>query len=167
MLHKLSWSLIALGSQINRRRVFERFLSRGTASMAPACSDTPIHILGVGNLGKYVAYSLVKSSPKPVTLIFHRKSLEDEWRAEGEAVTCITDGIRDSRSGFGIETLPTESPAPEPIKHLIITTKAYMTVDALKPLKHRLNSNSSILFLQNGMGGSALNTFSCPSSASH
>ncbi|KAK4443629.1 putative 2-dehydropantoate 2-reductase [Podospora aff. communis PSN243] len=120
--------------------------------MAPAGSDTPIHILGIGNLGKYVAYSLAKSSPKSVTFIFHRKSLEDEWRAEGEAVTCITDGSSDSRSGFCVETLPAESPAPEPIRNLIVTTKAYMTVDALKPLRHRLNSSSSILFLQNGMG---------------
>ncbi|KAK0620598.1 2-dehydropantoate 2-reductase [Immersiella caudata] len=120
--------------------------------MTPRHSDAPIHILGVGNLGKYVAHALAKSSPKPVTLIFHRKSLEDEWRAEAEAITCITDGVSDSRSRFQIETLPAEPQDPEPIKHLIVTTKAYMTVGALGPLKRRLDSSSTVLFLQNGMG---------------
>ncbi|KJX99803.1 hypothetical protein TI39_contig351g00005 [Zymoseptoria brevis] len=38
------------------------------------------------------------------------------------------------------------------IHNLIVTTKTVTTVAALAPLKHRLNRNSTICFLQNGMG---------------
>ena len=38
------------------------------------------------------------------------------------------------------------------IHHLIVTVKAHHTVTALLPYKHRLNSQSTILFVQNGMG---------------
>ena len=38
------------------------------------------------------------------------------------------------------------------IHHLIVTVKAHHTVSALRPFAHRLSSQSTILFLQNGMG---------------
>ncbi|KAI7472932.1 hypothetical protein KC351_g11402 [Hortaea werneckii] len=40
----------------------------------------------------------------------------------------------------------------EPIHNLIVTTKAPLTVSALLPLRHRLGPQSTICFLQNGMG---------------
>ncbi|KAI7184699.1 hypothetical protein KC363_g7584 [Hortaea werneckii] len=40
----------------------------------------------------------------------------------------------------------------EPIHNLIVTTKAPLTVSALSPLRHRLGPQSTICFLQNGMG---------------
>ncbi|KAI7708411.1 hypothetical protein KC353_g11037, partial [Hortaea werneckii] len=40
----------------------------------------------------------------------------------------------------------------EPIYNLIVTTKAPLTVSALLPLRHRLGPQSTICFLQNGMG---------------
>ncbi|KAI7218046.1 hypothetical protein KC333_g3843 [Hortaea werneckii] len=40
----------------------------------------------------------------------------------------------------------------EPIHNLIVTTKAPLTVSALLPLRHRLGHQSTICFLQNGMG---------------
>ncbi|TKA23954.1 hypothetical protein B0A50_06460 [Salinomyces thailandicus] len=39
-----------------------------------------------------------------------------------------------------------------PISHLIISTKAGLTVPALQAVAHRLNAQSTICFLQNGMG---------------
>ena len=40
----------------------------------------------------------------------------------------------------------------EPIHNLIVTTKAPFTVPALSALRHRISSNTTICFLQNGMG---------------
>jgi 2-dehydropantoate 2-reductase len=145
MLRPLSRQFSA---SVSRRVAAEK----ATPFLGPPDADAPIHVLGVGNLGKYVAHSLAKSSPKPVTLIFHRKRSEREWLAQGCAITCIADGIADRRSGFEIESLPAMQNAPEPIKHLIVATKAHVTLEALRPLKEKLNADSVILFLQNGMG---------------
>ncbi|KXX82700.1 putative 2-dehydropantoate 2-reductase [Madurella mycetomatis] len=121
-----------------------------------------IYVLGVGNLGKYVAHSLMKEAPGPVTLLFHRSSLEDQWRSAANGIQCITNGVPDTRSGFRIEVLPSSAQSPlkcsnkqyalDPIKYLIVTTKTYMTTGALELVKDRLSSETSILFLQNGMG---------------
>ncbi|RMD41650.1 hypothetical protein DV735_g3484, partial [Chaetothyriales sp. CBS 134920] len=43
-------------------------------------------------------------------------------------------------------------PASEEIEHIIVSVKATQTVDALRSLKERLSSRSTILFLQNGYG---------------
>lgn len=40
----------------------------------------------------------------------------------------------------------------EPIHHLIITTKAAITINAITAVRHRLTRDSTICFLQNGMG---------------
>jgi len=42
--------------------------------------------------------------------------------------------------------------AEEPIKHLLICTKAPDTLDAIQAYQHRICSNAHILLLQNGMG---------------
>jgi 2-dehydropantoate 2-reductase len=121
-------------------------------------SDDTIYVLGVGNLGKYVAHSLMKQTSKPVTLLFHRPSLEVKWRAQGGCIQCITDGATDTTSRFGVEVLSPPSASSvtprlePPIKYLIVATKTYMTAGALELVKNRLSATSSVLFLQNGMG---------------
>jgi 2-dehydropantoate 2-reductase len=89
-----------------------------------------------------------------VTLVFHRKGLEGERRDAGKAIQCIIDGVVDRTSGFRVEFLSDMQDATEPIKYLIVATKANMTLEALRPLEAKLNSDSVILFLQNGMGKS-------------
>lgn len=120
-------------------------------------TDT-IHILGVGNLGKYVAHSLARDVACPVTLLFHREGLKEQWESEGSRITWITDGVADTTTDLGIEVLasdtPTKQPVPNPhmIKNLVVTTKAYNIVSALSRIHHRLDSSSTILLLHNGMG---------------
>ncbi|KAK4135802.1 2-dehydropantoate 2-reductase [Trichocladium antarcticum] len=111
----------------------------------------PIHVLGLGNLGKYIAHSLIRQGSKPVTLLFHRPSLAPQWQSAGCEIRCVTDGVVDKRSGFRVEVANGQGPHA-PIKYLIVATKAYMTTSALQLVKHRLDANSSILFLQNGLG---------------
>ncbi|KAK4097005.1 2-dehydropantoate 2-reductase [Parathielavia hyrcaniae] len=138
-------------------------------------ADHPIHILGLGNLGKYVAYALGRSHAPglpPTNLIFHRLGLLDDWKAADRSIRYSTEFEKSGRTecppsaGFGEELLQRakkENPqalehhldvqaSKEHIKYLIVATKAYATRAALTPIKHRLSKDSHILFLQNGMG---------------
>ncbi|KAL2266856.1 hypothetical protein VTJ83DRAFT_4133 [Remersonia thermophila] len=133
--------------------------------------DRRIHILGVGNIGKYIAYALAGLSQTRTTpsvrLLFHRKSLVTEWEKAGCAIeytpldqdccTSVKPGQTSYAHDVQIELLydreSQEAEAAEgPIRNLIVTTKAHNTITALAPLRHRLDKNSHILFLQNGMG---------------
>ena len=117
-----------------------------------ASAQSQIHILGLGNLGKLVAHALASSHPAPpqVTLLFHRPERVAQWDKVGRSIDVVTKGVSDARRGFQIEeTLGEENGL---IKHLIVATKTYATVPALKPLRHRLSDESTMLFLQNGIG---------------
>ncbi|KAL8644460.1 MAG: hypothetical protein Q9210_007246 [Variospora velana] len=90
----------------------------------------------------------------------------------GESVRLTTNGIVDAKSHFDVEQVQrprrTEEPqeadndlntlerpsasSDEIIQNLIVSVKAFNTVDALKRVAHRLTPQSSILFIQNGMG---------------
>ncbi|KAI9754436.1 MAG: hypothetical protein M4579_004704 [Chaenotheca gracillima] len=120
-----------------------------------------IHILGVGNIGKFVAHSLAGvPNPPPITLLLRRRSQSRQWVEEGQAINLVTHGVSEKRTGFNVESaIPTpnlsiqrQQALQEPIHHLIVTTKATHTVQALQNIKHRLTPDSSIVFLQNGMG---------------
>lgn len=60
----------------------------------------------------------------------------------------------DQASGKEQERSPSteKGVSDEPIDSLIVTTKAPFTVSALAAVKHRLSADSTICFLQNGMG---------------
>jgi 2-dehydropantoate 2-reductase len=110
----------------------------------------PIHIVGLGNIGKLLAHSLRKYHPDiPITLLFHRQSLNEEWSRAGESIEIVRSGIADRQRGFLHEDV---SRGHGYIQQLIVATKTHTTVEALKPLRCRLNSSSSLLFLQNGIG---------------
>ncbi|KAK4457589.1 ketopantoate reductase PanE/ApbA C terminal-domain-containing protein [Cladorrhinum samala] len=128
--------------------------------------ENTIHILGLGNIGKYVAHALRKHNPDlPITLLFHKRVMLGAWQKEGQTITSIRQSPqldeRNGQGGFNIELLgnlpkgaKSESTSQGPIRNLIVATKSYRTATAIKPLKHRLDKDSNILFLQNGMGAS-------------
>ena len=58
-------------------------------------------------------------------------------------------GVSDHQSGFDCEDV---GKGTGEIRNLILTTKTYGTVDALKPLRGRLGKGSTLLFVQNGIG---------------
>ncbi|KAE8448288.1 hypothetical protein EG329_009719 [Mollisiaceae sp. DMI_Dod_QoI] len=120
---------------------------------------TRIHILGLGNLGRFYAHALATTpNPTPITLLLHRKSLLKEWeeaghRIEIEGASTLVPGVPSSSSGYDIEVLDASSTEKaKPIQYLIIATKAPKTVEALKLIAHRLNYKSTIFFTQNGLG---------------
>ncbi|KAF1809869.1 2-dehydropantoate 2-reductase [Eremomyces bilateralis CBS 781.70] len=125
-----------------------------------------IHILGIGSIGKLVAHTLRGlPSPPPISLLLHRRGLIESWKAQGEAINVTTRGTTESRRGFDIElAVPPvvshgqvvahqdEESDSEWIDNLVLTVKANSTFSALMSVKHRLRRESTILFLQNGMG---------------
>lgn len=137
-----------------------------------------IHIIGFGNIGKLLAHSLAGLPNRPpITLFFRRRTLMRQWREEGQAVRLVTNGIAETRKGYDVELVLPVSPSqadtqsyPEAsyaseseeengesvpgsvIYNLIVATKSQYTVSALNYIKHRLTRESTILFLQNGMG---------------
>jgi 2-dehydropantoate 2-reductase len=128
-----------------------------------------IHVLGIGNIGKVLAHGLSKSACSPgITLLFHRPTLLNEWAEEGCRIEVVTRDIPDQSTGYKIQLVQKSSHqnvglVPDKllhmvdhddgiIKNLIIGTKNNKTVAAIKSVKHRLNSDSTILFTQNGIG---------------
>jgi 2-dehydropantoate 2-reductase len=117
-------------------------------------SPQNIHILGIGNLSKLVAHSLRKFHPQtPLTLLFHRADLVDDWERAGQRIEIVRNGQPDLQGNFNYETVQGHDGE---IENLIVGTKTYATVNALKPLKHRLGSRSNLLLLQNGIGVSSV-----------
>ena len=113
-----------------------------------------IHILGAGNLGQYLARGLASQRPRsPVTLLFHRRGLLDDWKAAGESIECVAaDGTVDRTGGIDVELLGEDGDKAGAIRHLIVACKTYMAVPALRRVRSRLDGESTIVFLQNGMG---------------
>ena len=113
----------------------------------------PVHILGLGNLGKLFAHSPRKHNPQlPITLLFHRPTLVDEWKRAGQSIEIVRDEKPDKRGGFDYELINEELRQENKIVNLVVATKTHATVEALRPLKQRLGAFSTILFLQNGIG---------------
>ncbi|KAF2747747.1 hypothetical protein M011DRAFT_494127 [Sporormia fimetaria CBS 119925] len=127
----------------------------------PSTRPPSIHILGTGNLGSLLAFAIRKHHPHiPVTLLFHRPSLAREWRDAGEKITVTKKGVVQSLGWLGVEYLGSgEEPETGRIENLIVATKSYKTVEALRPLVGRLErgegkreKRASVLFCQNGIG---------------
>ncbi|KAF7564527.1 hypothetical protein PtrM4_039610 [Pyrenophora tritici-repentis] len=141
--------------------------------------DRRIHIIGIGNVGCFIAHALrgVVNAP-PVTLIFKHWDRLKEWNESPQRLTLVTDGDSEFRDGYDAElAIPriryhgkevglnppkaeTEKGSPpiftgesrEPINSLIVCCKAPYVLQNLSAVKHRLHKDSVILFLQNGMG---------------
>jgi 2-dehydropantoate 2-reductase len=129
-----------------------------------------IHVLGIGNIGRLFAHSLARISNRPpITLLFHRSSLVQDFKRAGEVIEIITNGTSNKQSGFDYEVVSTEGTqeqSDEPIYNLILATKATQTIPALTRIKHRLTPHSTILLAQNGLSNTSSLTalFPTPSS---
>ncbi|KAL6698858.1 ketopantoate reductase PanE/ApbA C terminal domain-containing protein [Trichoderma pleuroticola] len=137
------------------------------------CNQPRVHVLGLGSIGTFAAHCLAEI-PAPltpsITLLLHRPNLVDEYIRRGRKIRLETiDGeVIDHHDDYNVEVLDNgewhrvqaetgrrgSSPPVQDdiIDHLIVSVKGAQTTAALKPLKHRLNASSHILFLQNGSG---------------
>lgn len=151
--------------------------------------DRRIHVIGVGNVGSFIAHALRGiPNPPPLTLIFSSWEKLNEWNDSPKRLTLVTDGDIETRDGFDAEiAIPriryhgkevglhtgssledvnedglsqSQGAAPQalsgestdPISSLIVCLKAPFVLQSLSAVKHRLNKDSVILFVQNGMG---------------
>ncbi|KKK18666.1 hypothetical protein ARAM_006458 [Aspergillus rambellii] len=149
-----------------------------------------IHILGLGNVGTFVAHSLAsRPSPPPITLLLHNPDVYASWLAKKKCLSINSNGLDDIKTGFDVNVLhdktwhsfpywnkedgtPIEDQQisdetldetvedslahsaedDEQIECLIVSVKAPVTAMALESVSHRLTPDSTVLFLQNGMG---------------
>ncbi|KAI9879919.1 MAG: hypothetical protein M1830_006586, partial [Pleopsidium flavum] len=164
-----SWPRQEYGEEEGQEEVTIRRLSSRGETRDHRDIPRRIHLLGTGNIGSFVAHALsgIPSLP-PTTLLLHRPSLLDIWEAQGRTIELITDGLSDKRKAFDVElALPKRTIIPrspeaqaatesinqgDTIHNLILTVKAPNTISALTAVKNRLTPQSTILFLQNGMG---------------
>ncbi|KAE9369414.1 2-dehydropantoate 2-reductase [Stipitochalara longipes BDJ] len=124
---------------------------KSQTSPAMNTSSGHIHVLGLGNLGRLFAHELaIQPSPPLITLLLHRQSLFGEWETVGKKIEITTDGVVSTSSNYDIELVSQGQHGV--IENLIVATKALNTTKALLSIKHRLTSNSTVLFTQNGMG---------------
>ncbi|CAG7921495.1 unnamed protein product [Penicillium olsonii] len=135
-----------------------------------------VHILGLGNVGSFVAHSLAtRRNAPPITLCMHNDHIRRDFERKKGSISVSTHGLDDVRSGFDIEAVdefgtwsqvpskdyrpsPFQTEKPDtrvddsPIDCLIVCTKAHRTELALRDIKHRLTKDSTICFIHNGMG---------------
>ena len=115
-----------------------------------------IHILGLGNIGCYMAVAL-RSLPPPtapaVTVLLRPETLP-HFR-HSVSLTSLASGSMLTATGFVAESSsPSGFPSPSqppPIRHLIVATKSYQLRDALRPLLPRLSRSTTIVLTQNGV----------------
>ena len=121
-------------------------------------------------------------NPPPVTLILHRQHMLDEFRKRQGIVRLINKDteIIDDQTGYDVDMANFADDGPvwlyypdvdaqqKPtfplqegelmdtgevfIYNMIVTVKATATIDALRSVKHRVDSRSTIVLMQNGMG---------------
>ncbi|KAI9050365.1 hypothetical protein LZ554_005531 [Drepanopeziza brunnea f. sp. 'monogermtubi'] len=132
-----------------------------------------IHILGLGTAGKYIAHSIA-ALPRapPVTLLMHRPLMMQNWHDEGAAIHVIKGDKLETQTNFHIESSAefkrvdarqrfagfgpnaehTAEPPAYPIDTVIVTTPTDRTVKALHTIKDRLRHQSTIFFVNDGLG---------------
>lgn len=127
-------------------------------------ADRRIYMIGgVGSVGKLIAHSLRDlPEPPPVTLLVHTPQLLKQWENGKKVITLRRDEKEMVSRGFDVELMAEyNKPDPEdsryaisnePIHNLLVITKAAYTVPNLIRVAHRLTPDSTVCFLQNGMG---------------
>jgi 2-dehydropantoate 2-reductase len=107
----------------------------------PGVSLAHWHVLGAGAMGCLFA-SHLRSADHQVTLVLRQSTAE-----KALPVRLERDGITHE------QLLPvTTALDADPISHLLVTTKAYDVHAAVLGLAHRLDCDSQVLLLVNGMG---------------
>jgi 2-dehydropantoate 2-reductase len=106
------------------------------------------HILGAGSIGLLWAAHLAQAG-HPITLLLRNEDKLSQFAAANglqlEANGHITSVAVDAQVAA----------ATHRIDHLLVTTKAYDTLEAIGTVTHALHADTEVVVLQNGMGAQA------------
>lgn len=88
----------------------DRDAADGASRPAPIADNnviTPrIHILGLGNLGSFIAHSLrTLPNPPPVTLLLHSEEQYQGWKLNQRRITLHTHGLGEHSKGYDVSIL--------------------------------------------------------------
>ncbi|KAJ2849711.1 2-dehydropantoate 2-reductase (Ketopantoate reductase) (KPA reductase) (KPR) [Coemansia brasiliensis] len=135
------------------------------ASSAEGGRLSRIYVLGAGAVGLLFAGHL-RNAGYPITLLLRSSAAVERFEQQGGKIGIVNDWIRAHpsrqrllRAGeeipcCSIDDVQAETPTEKDtiINQLIITTKAQHVQQAYSQVQSRLNPNSAVLMLQNGMG---------------
>lgn len=123
------------------------------------------HILGFDAKSKYLAYKLSTSLQRPpVRLLVRDPQVPRAWEAFGSQLTLYRGKEVFHNRRVIPETVPSVHPGRiitrsrtmpgdrAPIKHLFVTTPGRSAIAELRPLVDRINKQTTIVLLQDGLG---------------
>ena len=122
-------------------------------------SDT-IHIMGLNPTGRYIAHTLAGCETiPPVRFILGKYHQYRQWVQHGKRMTLYRGDTRIDRLNIEAEFVPERVSEQQEavgsgdiIHNLIVTVTAGGVVRALGPIAHRLNHNSTICLVNDGLG---------------
>lgn len=105
------------------------------------------HILGAGSLGCLWAARLAAQQHTVQLILRHTEAIARYQQTPGVG---LSDAQRQHTVYYPVSAQLADD--PQPIKHLLLACKAYDAQTAMTQVAHRLNSDSLIILLQNGLG---------------
>src|SRR5690606_12193205 len=109
--------------------------SMSTTTTTKMEADKPeVHIIGLGNVSKLIAHSLMTSGPNPpaITMIFRDMSRFHDFAKAGHKITIArNDGEESVAVGFGSASVDKLKANHIRIQTLIVGTKAYDAMSAV------------------------------------
>lgn len=116
-----------------------------------------VHVLGAGAMGSLVAHELALGGKLAPTLLLKSKRRLEAFHQDGSKLSLLRPlGTESVSSKVEVKALyrpPVDKNGkPSPIENLIVATKTYTTVNAIKPYIESISNHTNVLILQNGMG---------------
>ncbi|KAF8538435.1 ketopantoate reductase PanE/ApbA C terminal-domain-containing protein [Trichophaea hybrida] len=109
-----------------------------------------MYILGAGNLGCNLAFTLRSLTPPVGVVLLLRSQALQEFRGRIERTWGgVTRGVHGVEAEDSSDTTTTATKGR--IENLIVATKTYQLTSALQGVRHRLDERSNVLLLQNGI----------------
>ncbi|KAI8461825.1 ketopantoate reductase-like protein [Phakopsora pachyrhizi] len=108
-----------------------------------------IHCVGPGSIGSLVCFHLQRVTP--VTFLLRTRQPQHRKNP-----TTLSIQLEQSDHQLGITGGITYQflgrQQQEPIDSLLVTTKAHQVTNSIRPIRHRLSRNSTLVLLHNGLG---------------
>lgn len=116
-----------------------------------------VFVLGAGSMGSLVAHELALGGVFVPTLLLKTRSRLEAYHLEGSTLSLLRPlGSESVSSNVQVDALrrPLFGKDGEllMIENLIVSTKTYSTIRAIKPYLENISEDTNILILQNGMG---------------